>query len=140
MRHATKFGLCLVALTFCFRIAVAQQPGATFTQRAAAQFGDSGCPSCSRPALSAQISQKTSAGKQKSELGVWMIESGGAGVKIGRITDGSAAQLAGLRIGDIIMQVNGHGASSPDATANVIRQIPIGQSATLKIWRDGDQH
>jgi len=29
------------------------------------------------------------------------------GMKVSRITDGSVAQLAGLRVGDVIMSVNG---------------------------------
>jgi hypothetical protein len=39
----------------------------------------------------------------------------------------------------VILQINGRGAASPEAAARLIRQIPIGQQATLTIWRDGDQ-
>ncbi len=46
-------------------------------------------------------------GQRRGELGVWMGESGGPGVRILRITSGSAAEKAGLRVGDIILQVNG---------------------------------
>lgn len=84
-------------------------------------------------------SQITGAGQQRGELGVWLVENGGPGVEITRITEDSAAKQAGLRAGDIILQVNGRGASSPEATARMIRQIPIGQTAMLTIWRDGDQ-
>jgi serine protease Do len=55
------------------------------------------------------------------------------------VTKGSAADQAGLHEGDVILQVNGRGAASPQAAAQLIRQIPIGQSGTITIWRDGDQ-
>jgi hypothetical protein len=78
-------------------------------------------------------------GQRRGELGIWMGESGGPGVQILRVTQGSAADEAGLRPGDIILQVNGRGASSPQVAAQMIRTIPIGQSGTITIWRDGDQ-
>jgi hypothetical protein len=68
-----------------------------------------------------------------------MAESGGPGVQIVRVTPSSAAAQAGLRVGDVVLQVNGRGASSPQRAAEMIRQIPIGKSGTLTIWRDGDQ-
>jgi len=78
-------------------------------------------------------------GQRRGELGIWMGESGGPGVQILRITADSAAAQAGLRVGDVILQVNGQGASSPHETANLIRQIGIGQTGNLTIWRDGNQ-
>jgi len=87
-----------------------------------------------------QIAQPaTDAGQRRGELGVWMAASGGAGVQVQRVTPGSAAERAGLRVGDVILQVNGRGATTPQGTAQLIRQVPIGQSGTLVIWRDGDQ-
>jgi hypothetical protein len=79
------------------------------------------------------------AGQPRSELGVWLVESQGPGVEIQRVTPGSAAEQAGLRIGDIILQVNADGAATPQETARLIRQIPIGQRGTLTVWRDGNQ-
>jgi hypothetical protein len=78
-------------------------------------------------------------GQPRGELGVWMAASGGAGVQVQRVTPGSAAERAGLRVGDVILQVNGRGATSPQGAAQLVRQVPIGQSGTLTIWRDGDQ-
>jgi len=75
----------------------------------------------------------------RGELGVWMTENDGPGVRILRVTPGSAADQAGLRVGDFVLQVNGRGASSPQRAADLIREIPIGQSGTLTIWRNGDQ-
>jgi len=89
---------------------------------------------------SSPSTQSAISGQQpRGELGVWMAENDGPGVRILRVTPGSAAEQAGLRVGDFVLQVNGRGASSPQRTAQMIRQIPIGQSGTLTIWRDGDQ-
>jgi hypothetical protein len=68
-----------------------------------------------------------------------MGETGGPGVQILRVTRGSAADQAGLRIGDIILQVNGRGAVTPQETASLIKQINVGQTGTLSIWRNGNQ-
>jgi hypothetical protein len=77
--------------------------------------------------------------RPRAELGVWLVESAGPGVEIQRVTPGSAAEQAGLRIGDIVLQVNGKGAATPQETARLIREIPIGQRGTLTVWRDGNQ-
>jgi len=86
-----------------------------------------------------QQDQSADSGKPRAELGIWMVESGGPGVAIQRVTKGSAAEQAGLKEGDVILQVNGRGAASPQAAAQLIRTIQIGQAGTLTIWRDGDQ-
>src|SRR5262249_35195118 len=78
-------------------------------------------------------------GERRGELGIWMGETGGPGVQVLRVTRGSAADEAGLRVGDIILQVNGRGAVTPQETANLIKQIKIGESGTLSVWRDGNQ-
>jgi hypothetical protein len=78
-------------------------------------------------------------GQRRGELGVWMGESGGPGVQVLRVASGSAAEKAGLRVGDIILQVNGRGAASPRDTAALIRQIAIGETGNVTIWRDGNQ-
>jgi hypothetical protein len=79
------------------------------------------------------------AGGQPGELGVWLASTGGAGIEVRRITAGSPAEQAGLQTGDIILQVNGQGATSPQAVAQLIRRTPAGQSVTMEIWRDGQQ-
>jgi PDZ domain-containing protein len=78
-------------------------------------------------------------GQLRGELGVWMGETGGPGVQILRVTSGSAAERAGLKVGDVILQVNGRGASSPQETAKLIRLIGIGKPGNLMVWRDGNQ-
>jgi membrane-associated protease RseP (regulator of RpoE activity) len=84
--------------------------------------------------------QGTVAGGQPGELGVWLVASGGPGVEIRRITDGSAAHQAGLRQGDVILQVNGRGATSPQEVSRMIRQIPAGEMVALQVWTNGTTH
>jgi hypothetical protein len=74
---------------------------------------------------------------QRGELGVWLVESGGPGVRVRRVTEGSAAAQAGIQPGDVVLAVNGQGATSAMGVAQLIRQIPAGQTATVQIWRDG---
>jgi membrane-associated protease RseP (regulator of RpoE activity) len=74
---------------------------------------------------------------QRGELGVWLVESGGPGVQIRRVTEGSAAARFGLQPGDVILSINGRGADSPHAVAQSIRQMQAGQSAAIELWRDG---
>jgi hypothetical protein len=84
------------------------------------------------------IQQRAGTDKQPGELGVWLAPTGGgAGVEIRRLTEGGAAQKAGLQTGDVILQVNGRGASTPQGVAQMIRQIPAGETANVEIWRNG---
>lgn len=78
-------------------------------------------------------------GDARGHLGVFLLDSDGAGVRVSRVTSGSAADKAGLRSGDVILQVNGRGTKSAGSAAQMIRAIPVGQTANLTIWRDGDQ-
>lgn len=75
---------------------------------------------------------------QRGELGVWLVPSGGPGVRIRRITEGSAAQQAGLQPGDVILQVNGQGATSATEVAEMVRDMPAGQVARIQYWRNGE--
>jgi membrane-associated protease RseP (regulator of RpoE activity) len=78
-------------------------------------------------------------GQRRGEIGVWLVENGGQGVRVGRLARGGAAEQAGLRSGDIILQVNGNNVASPMTAAQQIRGIAIGQTADLTLLRDGAQ-
>ncbi len=157
MRNVTYVGLCwamtlgLVAVALGQQNLQPQQPGAPEAQQYGANQDSNIGEQRAMPAPDAsqdrsllfgasQAAQpEINGGQRRGELGVWMAESNGPGVQILRITPGSAAEKAGLHVGDFVLQVNGRGASSPQGAAQMIRQIPIGQSGTLTIWRDGDQ-
>jgi hypothetical protein len=73
----------------------------------------------------------------RGELGVWLVESPGAGVEIRRITEGSAADQAGLQPGDVILEINGEGADSARGVANLIQSMPAGETAFVEFLREG---
>lgn len=75
---------------------------------------------------------------QRGELGVWLVENGGPGVEVRRVTQGSAADQAGLQSGDVILELNGQGTSSPHEVARMIRNMPAGEMATIQFWRNGE--
>lgn len=91
----------------------------------------------SAPAISTQ--PPASDNSRRGELGVWMGDAGGKGVRILRVASGSAADKAGLQAGDVILQVNGAAASSPRETAQRIRQIAAGETGELIVRRDGSE-
>jgi hypothetical protein len=74
---------------------------------------------------------------QRGGLGVWLGASGGPGVEIRSVTEGSAAAQAGLQAGDVLLQVNGQGAMTPTAVSQLIRSMPPGQTVLLDLWRNG---
>ena len=169
MKNVTYLGLCLAMTFGLVAVALGQQQSAANGQSAiqSAQPGQDAIaqPGAKAPPFSGSYANQnaampapsapqngamptngqqpgqsaTSSGQNHGELGVWLVESGGPGVEIQRVTNGSAAEKAGLQEGDIVLQVNGRGASSPQATAQLIHQIPVGQTGMLTIWRDGDQ-
>ena len=61
----------------------------------------------------------------------------GAGVMVSKVVDESAAQAAGIQVGDIITLVNSDEVSSGGALAHAIGAHEGGEDVTLEIWRDG---
>jgi membrane-associated protease RseP (regulator of RpoE activity) len=90
-----------------------------------------------QPAQLGDEGQSGASDAQRGELGVWLAPTDGPGVRVRRVAEGSAAQQAGLEPGDILMQINGRWASTPESVASMVREIPVGQNVSLQIWRDG---
>jgi len=86
----------------------------------------------------AQQGQPGTAG-QRGELGVFVIESAGPGVRISRVTSGSAADQAGLEAGDVLMVINGQEVDRPQEVIRMIRALAAGELANLRVWRDGQE-
>jgi len=62
----------------------------------------------------------------------------GDGVLVNRVVDGSPAERAGIRKGDIIVSVNGHNVESPSELSSVIRGENSGASASVRVYRRGN--
>jgi serine protease Do len=61
------------------------------------------------------------------------------GAFVRRITDGSAADDAGIETQDVIIAVDGNQVTSPDELAAAVRKFKPGDDVDLLIERDGDQ-
>ena len=61
------------------------------------------------------------------------------GAYVSDVSAGSAAETAGLKIGDIITAVDDAAVASHSELTNVIRQYHAGDEATLTVWRSGEE-
>lgn len=61
----------------------------------------------------------------------------GEGTMIAKVVEGSPAQRAGLRAGDVITGVNGQPVASSRGLASAVRDLREGATASLEVWRDG---
>jgi glutaredoxin 3 len=60
-----------------------------------------------------------------------------AGAYVGRVRDGSPAAAAGLRPGDVIVELAGQPIQGDEDVHRVLARYQRGQSADLGIWREG---
>jgi serine protease Do len=61
------------------------------------------------------------------------------GALVGEVEANSPAQKAGLKNGDIILEVNGHAVYDANQLRNMISSMQPDSNVSLKIWRDGAQ-
>jgi serine protease Do len=61
------------------------------------------------------------------------------GALVGEVEANSPAQTAGLKNGDIILDVNGHSVYDANQLRNMISSMQPNTNISLKIWRDGAQ-
>lgn len=97
-------------------------------------------------ALAAETSPPPSGG-ERAWLGVYTqaltselregINYRGSGVLVNRVIDGSPADKAGIKKGDVITSVNSRTVDSPDALSDVVGQAKVGQTVSIRIARDG---
>ncbi len=59
------------------------------------------------------------------------------GVYVKTLDDFSAAEKAGVRVGDVIVKVDGKEIENMDELNEIKNQKPIGDKITLTLWRDG---
>ncbi len=74
-------------------------------------------------------------GKTSEELG---LESS-SGVLVGSVTPGSPADSGGLKVGDVILEIDGVPAKNVRETVNLAGQIPAGTKIKLTVWRKRQQ-
>ncbi|MCP5069716.1 MAG: PDZ domain-containing protein [bacterium] len=63
-----------------------------------------------------------------------------AGVMLSKIVDDSAAEAAGLVVGDIVTRVNGDEISSASRLGHAVRQREDGDAVEIEYWRDGEMY
>jgi serine protease Do len=61
------------------------------------------------------------------------------GALVGEVEASSPAQKAGLKTGDIILEVDGHSVYDANQLRNMISSMQPDSNVNLKIWRDGAQ-
>jgi serine protease Do len=63
-----------------------------------------------------------------------------SGEELVRVYKDTAADKAGLRAGDIVLDYNGQPVEGKNQLASLIRATPPGREARLGIWRGGSTH
>lgn len=58
------------------------------------------------------------------------------GVLINAVHRGGAAAKAGIKVGEVILAVNGYEVNDPNALAHRIAVLPVGDVVVLKVWRN----
>ncbi len=59
------------------------------------------------------------------------------GLLVNQVTDGSPADRAGLRKGDVILTFNWKAVTDPEKLRDMVRDTAPGRSVSLGLWRDG---
>lgn len=59
------------------------------------------------------------------------------GVFVDSVNAGSPAETAGLKPGDVIVSFNGEKVTNQDALVLAVKSIPVGDSATISVYREG---
>jgi len=74
----------------------------------------------------------------RPQLGVEPIEANGK-VRVGKVTKDSPAEKAGLKVGDIISNINGSDIEKAEDLYALVRRAKSGKEFNIKIMRDGEE-
>lgn len=61
------------------------------------------------------------------------------GAKVASVESGSAASGAGLRVGDVVVGIDGHAVSGSSSLTGWVRRYPAGTKVTLQVVRDSKE-
>ncbi|HLZ19034.1 MAG TPA: Do family serine endopeptidase [Smithellaceae bacterium] len=61
------------------------------------------------------------------------------GVLVGNVLAGDAADQAGIKIGDVILEINGKPVTDNRTLGQIVANLPVGSKANIKISRDGKE-
>lgn len=67
---------------------------------------------------------------------IWEVPFGGL---VEEVSKGGPADIAGITANDIIIAVNGEELTDPESLPNIIRDLGVGATITLTIWRGDDE-
>lgn len=70
-----------------------------------------------------------------ASLGLNQVE----GVLVNAVNAGGPADQAGVKQGDVILQINGQGVNGPNELRNAVADMTPGSEVTLTLWRNGNQ-
>jgi len=76
-------------------------------------------------------------GGRGGELGVSIVDGKSGGVEIEEVAANSAAEKAGLKRGDVILEFDGEHVRSSRQFTRLVRETPSGRSVKATISRDG---
>ena len=81
------------------------------------------------------------ASRQQGFLGISLGSrtDGGSGAVIGEVTEGSPAETAGVKVGDIVLEINGQPITGDTSLVAIIRDSAPGEQIELVVERDGSR-
>jgi serine protease Do len=94
-------------------------------------------PSAQDRSTQARARELTMLAGREAELGVRISDVKSGGVQIDGVDPGSAAEKAGLKNGDIILEFDGEHVRSARQLARLVRETPAGRDVKATISRDG---
>jgi hypothetical protein len=92
-----------------------------------------------RPADPRQQQQPTQDARRPAGLGVAVVQQGDERVHVARVYQESPAELAGIRQGDQIIQIDGQPIHTVDDLLTTVRQSEPGRTVQISINRNGDR-